>query len=106
MTLKHGSISQNFNYIYFNSLRLSKDEERKRQEKLARERIEAARQRRRQGRQLEDEEIIAPDTEDPASLQEAIARHLDKKHHREMEYFMRVCVFGSFLVSLYLKLGG
>ena len=72
------------------SLRLSKDDERKRQEKLARERIEAARQRRRQGKQLEEDGIVVVDTEDPASLQEAIARDLDKKHRREMEYFMKV----------------
>ena len=72
------------------SLRLSKDEERKRQEKLARERIEAARQRRRQGKQLEDDGMVVVDIEDPASLQEAIARDLDKKHRREMEYFMKV----------------
>ena len=73
-----------------NSFKLSKEEERKRQEKLARERIEAARQGCSQGRQLDDDSLAVVDTDDPASLQEAIARDLDRRHRKEMEFFMQV----------------
>ena len=75
---------------------MSKEEERKRQEKLARERIEAARQGRSQGRQLDDDSLVVVDTEDPASLQEAIARDLDRRHRKEMEFFMQVGISESY----------
>ena len=79
--------------LVYTSFKLSKEEERKRQEKLARERIEAARQGRSQGLQQDDDSLVAVDTEDPASLQEAIARDLDRRHRKEMEFFMQVGTF-------------
>ena len=78
-------------------MRETREEERKRQQKLARERLEAARKRREEG--LEDvieEEDIFVDMEDTISLQEAIARDMDRKHLHERQLFLQV----SFLILL------
>ena len=44
------------------------------------------------------------DTKDPASLQEAIARDLDRKHRKEMEFFMQVgiCLF-LFVLKVFVQ---
>ena len=75
-----------------NSVRESREEERKRQQKLARERLEAARKRRADGLDdnEEEEEEIMVDNEDTVSLQEAIARDMDRKHRNERQLFVQV----------------
>ncbi|XP_053377355.1 trichohyalin-like isoform X2 [Mercenaria mercenaria] len=71
--------------------RLAKEEERLRQEKLARERLEAARNRKKEGKEEEEDTDIGPvDTEDPASLQEAIAHDMDRRHRQERSIFMKL----------------
>ncbi|KAL4226590.1 hypothetical protein ACF0H5_014574 [Mactra antiquata] len=74
-------------------LRLAKDEERKRQLKLAQERLEAARNRKNgQGGADDNDEVEMGnvDTEDSASLQEAIACDMDRKHRDEIKVFMKL----------------
>ena len=79
-------------------MRETREEERKRQQKLARERLEAARKRREEGLEdvIEEEEDIFVDMEDTISLQEAIARDMDRKHLHERQLFLQV----SFLILL------
>jgi len=75
----------------FFSLKLKRDEERMRQEKLARERLEAARNRRKNKITQEPDEPVTVDTDDTLSLQEAIAINMDRRHKQEQEIFMKVC---------------
>ena len=62
-----------------------------RQEKLARERLEAARNRRKNKITQEPDEPVTVDTDDTLSLQEAIAINMDRRHKQEQEIFMKVC---------------
>ena len=75
----------------FFSLKLKRDEERVRQEKLARERLEAACNRRKNKITQEPDEPVTVDTDDTLSLQEAIAINMDRRHKQEQEIFMKVC---------------
>ncbi|XP_060592636.1 LOW QUALITY PROTEIN: trichohyalin-like, partial [Ruditapes philippinarum] len=71
--------------------RLAKEEERLRQEKLARERLEAARNRKKGKGSMEEEVDMGPvDTDDPVSLQEAIANDMDRRHQKEREIFVKL----------------
>lgn len=90
-------------YVFINfSLRLKRDEERERQEKLARERLEAARNRARdKNRQDQQEKPVDVDTEDTLSLTEAIASDMDKKHKQEQQLLIKV----EDTVKLVLKSG-
>ncbi|KAL3852521.1 hypothetical protein ACJMK2_016149, partial [Sinanodonta woodiana] len=70
-------------------------EERQRQEQLARDRLEAARQQRRQGQPFkeneEDErELTDVDHENISALQEAAVRDLDHKHRKERDLFIQL----------------
>lgn len=68
-----------------------KDEERQRQEKLASERLEAARNGKKgKGGADEDIDTSLVDTEDSASLQDAIACDMDRRHREERKIFMKV----------------
>lgn len=72
-------------------MQLKRDEERKKQEKLARERLEAARNRKKSKSGPQDEdEPVAVDTEDTLSLQEAIATNMDRRHKQEQQLMIKV----------------
>lgn len=65
------------------------DEERQRQERLARERIEAARRRRREGKTT-PEEAINHETDDRMELQESLNMAIDRRHRHERDLLIQV----------------
>lgn len=65
------------------------DEERQRQERLARERIEAARRRRREGKTT-PEEAINHETDDRMELQESLNMAVDRRHRHERDLLIQV----------------
>lgn len=65
------------------------DEERQRQERLARERIEAARRRRREGKTT-PEEAINHETDDRMELQESLNIAVDRRHRHERDLLIQV----------------
>ena len=75
-------------------MKLSNEEERRRQEDLARQRLEAARQRKLQGENLvRGESIVIADGEltDDSKLEEAVLKVLDKRHRNERDLLIKVC---------------
>ena len=87
-----------------------KDTERRRQEQLAKERLEAARLRRKEGRRQGDDgqlSVIANDLEteeDISKLQEMALTSLDLKHQSERELLMTVSfVWVSLRACLYCE---
>jgi len=85
------------------SLRLAQDEERRRQENLARERLAAARSRKQT---QDDNDEVKVDLDDPSSLQLAISHTLDKQHERERQTLIKVCTefHGLKLLNTYVGL--
>lgn len=65
------------------------DEERQRQERLARERIEAARRRRREGKTT-PEEAINHETDDRMEIQESLNMAVDRRHRHERDLLIQV----------------
>ncbi|XP_033746567.1 trichohyalin-like isoform X2 [Pecten maximus] len=68
------------------------EEERKRQMRLARERLEAARRRKAAGQTKDDdtEPEINIDTEDKILLREAVTMAVDKRHQKERQLLIQV----------------
>ena len=86
-----------------------KDNERRRQEQLARERLEAARLRKKEGRKPQGDDgqlsVIASDLEveeDVLKLQEMALTSLDLKHQSERELLMTVSLVRVVAISLFL----
>ena len=86
-----------------------KDNERRRQEQLARERLEAARLRKKEGRKPQGDDgqlsVIASDLEveeDVLKLQEMALTSLDLKHQSERELLMTVSLAWVVATSLFL----
>lgn len=65
------------------------EEERQRQERLAKDRIEAARRRRREG-QGSPEEAINHDSTDRMELQESLNMAIDRRHQHERDLLIQV----------------
>lgn len=70
------------------------EEERQRQQRLARERIEAARRKRREGK-ITPEEAINHETEDRVELQESLTMAVDRRHRHERDILIQVMVWGK-----------
>ncbi|XP_022298182.2 uncharacterized protein LOC111107326 isoform X1 [Crassostrea virginica] len=65
------------------------EEERQRQERLAKDRIEAARRRRREG-QRSPEEAINHDSTDRMELQESLNMAIDRRHQHERDLLIQL----------------
>ncbi|XP_055999875.1 trichohyalin-like isoform X3 [Ostrea edulis] len=65
------------------------EEERQRQQRLARERIEAARRKRREGKTT-PEEAINHQTEDRVELQESLTMAVDRRHRHERDLLIQL----------------
>lgn len=70
------------------------EEERQRQQRLARERIEAARRKRREGKTT-PKEAINHETEDRVELQESLTMAVDRRHRHERDLLIQVIVGGK-----------
>lgn len=74
--------------VFFRQQEVS-EEERQRQERLAKDRIEAARRRRREG-QGSPEEAINHDSTDRMELQESLNMAIDRRHQHERDLLIQV----------------
>ncbi|XP_052249024.1 uncharacterized protein LOC127856876 isoform X2 [Dreissena polymorpha] len=70
-------------------LRRQQDEQRKHQERLAFERLEAARKRGHKVK-VTGEDAVPVNVEDPLSLQDAISKNLDHQHELERQMFIQL----------------
>ncbi|XP_035826163.1 uncharacterized protein LOC101847194 [Aplysia californica] len=78
--------------------KMSKDEERQRQQDLARQRLEAARQRKLQGENMvRGETIVLPEgeMEDESKVGETALRMLDRRHQLERDLLIKLLDEGS-----------